>query len=108
MDYPNQRRIKIWGRARVVDDDAELMARLADADYDGVPEQAVVFEIAAWDVNCPQHITPRFAEDQVAEITAPLKQRIAELEAELETLRPEAAIRRRRNDSSLDIVFNTK
>ncbi len=88
MDYPNRRRIKIWGRARVVDDDTELLARLADADYDGVPEQAVVFEITAWDVNCPQHITPRFTEDQVAEITAPLQQRIKELEAELETLRP--------------------
>ena len=87
MDYPNRRRIKIWGRARVVDDDADLLARLTDADYDGVPEQAVVFEIAAWDVNCPQHITPRFTEAQVAEITAPLNQRIAELEAALEIKR---------------------
>ncbi|MCH7615460.1 MAG: pyridoxamine 5'-phosphate oxidase family protein, partial [Nitrospinae bacterium] len=59
MDYPNRRRIKIWGRARVVDDDAEILARLADPDYEGVPEHAVVFEVAAWDVNCPQHITPR-------------------------------------------------
>ncbi len=82
MDYPNRRRIKIWGRARVVDDDADLLARLNDADYDGVPEQAVVFEITAWDVNCPQHITPRFTEAEVAEITAPLQQRIAELEAD--------------------------
>ena len=87
MDYPNRRRIKIWGRARVVDDDADLLARLTDADYDGVPEQAVVFEITAWDVNCPQHITPRFTETQVAEITAPLKQRITELEAERDALR---------------------
>ena len=86
MDYPNRRRIKIWGRARVVDDDADLLARLVDADYDGVPEQAVVFEITAWDVNCPQHITPRFTEDEVAEIVAPVKQRIAELEAERDAL----------------------
>ncbi len=83
MDYPNRRRIKIWGRARVVADDPELMARLADSDYDGVPEQAVVFEIAAWDVNCPQHITPRYSEAEVGEIIAPLKQRIAELEAQV-------------------------
>ena len=82
MDYPNRRRIKIWGRARVVDDDADLLARLTDTDYVGVPERAVVFEIAAWDVNCPQHITPRFTEAQVAEITAPLQRRIAELEAD--------------------------
>ncbi len=87
MDYPGRRRIKIWGRARVVDDDADLLARLANADYDGVPEQAVVFEITAWDVNCPQHITPRFTEDEVAEFVAPLKRRIAELEAERDALR---------------------
>ena len=87
MDYPNRRRIKIWGRARVDDGDADLVARLTDADYDGVPEQAVVFEIAAWDVNCPQHITPRFTEAQVAGIIAPLKQRIIELEAERDALR---------------------
>jgi len=87
MDYPNRRRIKIWGSARVVDDDADLLARLTDADYDGVGEQVVVFEIAAWDVNCPQHITPRFTKAQVAGIIAPLKQRIIELEAERDALR---------------------
>ncbi len=85
MDYPNRRRIKIWGRARVIDDDAEILARLADPDYEGVPEQAVVFEVAAWDVNCPQHITPRFTEQEVAEIVAPLKRRIVELEARLQS-----------------------
>ena len=82
MDYPNRRRIKIWGRARVTED-SELMARLTDADYDAVPEQAVVFEITAWDVNCPQHITPRFTEAEVGEIVAPLKRRIEELESRL-------------------------
>ena len=84
MDYPNRRRIKIWGRARVVEDDADLLARLAEPAYGAVPEQAIVFEITAWDVNCPQHITPRFTEAQVAEIVAPLKRRIAELEAQLD------------------------
>ena len=80
MDYPNRRRIKIWGVARV-SDDPELMARLSDADYDAVPEQAIVFEVAAWDVNCPQHITPRYTEAEVGTIVAPLKRRIAELES---------------------------
>jgi predicted pyridoxine 5'-phosphate oxidase superfamily flavin-nucleotide-binding protein len=83
MDYPNRRRVKIWGRARVVDDDPELLARLADDNYRGVPEQAVFFEVAAWDVNCPQHITPRFSQAEVAEIVAPLEARIRELEAQL-------------------------
>jgi predicted pyridoxine 5'-phosphate oxidase superfamily flavin-nucleotide-binding protein len=82
MDYPNRRRIKLWGRARVSDDKA-LLADLFDADYKATPEQAVIFEIAAWDVNCPQHITPRYTETQVAEIVERLTQRVAELEAKL-------------------------
>ena len=83
MDYPNRRRIKIWGRARVIDDDVEILARLADPDYKGVPEQAVVFEVVGWDVNCPQHITPRFTKQELVEIVVPLEQRIIELEAQL-------------------------
>ena len=79
MDYPNRRRIKIWGEARV-SADPELMARLTDADYDAIPEQAIVFEVTAWDVNCPQHIAPRYTEAEVEKIVAPLKRRIAELE----------------------------
>ena len=82
MDYPSRSRVKIWGRARV-SDDPKLIARLSDADYNGRPEQAIVFEITAWDINCPQHITPRFNEAEVAEIVAPLKRRIAELEAQV-------------------------
>ncbi len=84
MDYANRRRIKIWGTARMVEDDAELIRRLTDADYvEGTPERAVLFEIAAWDVNCPQHITPRFTEADVARAVQPLYDRIRELEAEL-------------------------
>ena len=66
MDYPNQRRVKIWGRAEFVEDDAELLARLVDADYAGRPERALVFHVEAWDVNCPQHITPRFTVEELA------------------------------------------
>jgi len=84
MDYANRSRIKIWGRARVVDN-PEQMKRLTDTDYSGVPEQAIYFEVDAWDVNCPQHITPRFTEGQVLEIVEPLKHRIAELEAQINT-----------------------
>ncbi len=87
MDYANRRRVKIWGRARVVADDSELMARLADAGYAARPEQAILFHLEAWDVNCPQHITRRYTEDDVAAVLAPLQQRIDALEAELATLR---------------------
>ena len=84
MDYANRRRIKIWGTARMVEDDEELIRRLTDADYaEGTPERAVLFEITAWDVNCPQHITPRFTEADVARAVQPLHDRIRELEAEL-------------------------
>ncbi len=80
MDYPNRRRIKIWGRARVIDDDPELLYRLADSAYNARPERVIVFEIEAWDVNCPQHITPRYTEDEITAVVLPLRRRIAELE----------------------------
>jgi predicted pyridoxine 5'-phosphate oxidase superfamily flavin-nucleotide-binding protein len=84
MDYANRRRVKIWGTARMVEDDAALIQRLTDADYpDGKPERAVVFTITAWDVNCPQHITPRFTEADIARAVQPLHDRIRELEAAL-------------------------
>jgi uncharacterized protein len=79
MDYPNRYRIKIWGRARVVDDDPALLDKLA-LGAGGRPEQAIVFEITGWDRNCPQFITPRFTEAEVNDIIAPLHARIAELE----------------------------
>ncbi|MCG8546170.1 MAG: pyridoxamine 5'-phosphate oxidase family protein, partial [Alphaproteobacteria bacterium] len=82
MDYPNRRRIKIWGRARIVEDDPQLLNRLAD-DESGTPEHAVVFDITGWDVNCPKFITPRFTESEVNDLVRPLRQRIAELEAAL-------------------------
>ena len=91
MDYPNRRRVKIWGRARVVEDDPALLEALAVAAYPaGKPERAILFTIDAWDVNCPQHIVPRLSPDQVNEIVEPLRRRIAELEAELAALKGEA------------------
>jgi len=88
MDYPNRRRIKIWGRAEVVENDAELLRRLTDADYDGRPERAFLFHVEAWDVNCQQHITPRFTEEEIEPALRELERRnealqarVAELEA---------------------------
>ena len=86
MDYAGRRRIKVWGRARFVDDDPELLARLADPAYPAGPERAILFEIAAWDVNCPQHITPRYTEAVIAQVVAKLQARIAELEAQVAAL----------------------
>ncbi len=86
MDYPNRRRIKIWGRARVVGDDQALLDSLADDGYKARPDQAILFEITAWDVNCPQHITPRYTEAETAAATHALRARIADLESENQAL----------------------
>lgn len=67
MDYPGQRRLKIWGRARLIDEDAEpaLVARLESPSYRAPVERGVVITVEAFDWNCPKHITPRFTEHQV-------------------------------------------
>jgi uncharacterized protein len=86
MDYAQQQRIKIWGRARVVEDDKALIASLHAPDYAGKPEAAILFTIEAWDANCRQHIPQLFAAADVAEAVGRLQTRIAELEAELARL----------------------
>lgn len=65
MDYPNRKRIKIWGTARFVEDDPALLERLVRPDYPGRPERAILFHVEAWDVNCPQHITPRYKIEEI-------------------------------------------
>ena len=87
IDYANRRRVKVWARARVVEDDPALIARLADPGYDAAPERAILFTIEAWDANCPQHITRRYTETDVAGAVRRLQDRIAALEAEVEALR---------------------
>ena len=87
IDYANRRRVKIWGRARVVEDDPFLLERLADPDYPGGPERAILLTVEAWDVNCPQHITPRFTAEDLAPGIGQLKARIQELEAEVARLK---------------------
>jgi predicted pyridoxine 5'-phosphate oxidase superfamily flavin-nucleotide-binding protein len=90
LNFARQRRIKLWGRAGVVENDPALLARLSDAGYRARPERALLFTIEAWDVNCSQHITARFTEDDVAQATAPLLERVARLETENARLRAAA------------------
>jgi predicted pyridoxine 5'-phosphate oxidase superfamily flavin-nucleotide-binding protein len=92
LDFARRRRIKIWGRARVVEDDPALLARLSDAGYRARPERAILFTVEAWDANCSQHITARFTEAEVAQATAVLTQRLAALEAENARLRAASAL----------------
>lgn len=83
MDYAHRRRVKIWGEARIVDDDPALTAGLMPKGYKARPEQVVLFRITAWDTNCPQHIPQKFDAADVATALASRDARIAELEAEL-------------------------
>ena len=87
LDFARQRRIKLWGRARVVEDDPALLARLIDPGYRARPERAILFTVEAWDVNCSQHITARYSEEEVAAAVSGLRDRIVALEAENAELR---------------------
>ena len=80
MDYANGQRIKLWGTARVVEDDPALLARLRDPVYPGKAERAILFSVEAWDANCQQHIHQRFSQRQIAPVIEKLQERIRELE----------------------------
>jgi hypothetical protein len=86
IDYAHRRRIKIWGEARVVEDDPELVRSLMSEGYKATPEQAIVFTISAWDANCPQHIPKRFEAADVAAALAERDQKIEELTRRLKDL----------------------
>ncbi|WP_128928040.1 pyridoxamine 5'-phosphate oxidase family protein [Bradyrhizobium guangxiense] len=92
MDYAHRRRVKIWGEARIVEDDEALTTSLMPKGYRARPEQVVLFKIAAWDTNCPQHIPQKFDAADVAAALAARDARIAELEAEVAALKGEKAV----------------
>ena len=91
MDYAHGRRVKIWGEAKVIDDDPALLDALMPKGYKARPEQVIVFKIATWDTNCPQHIPQKFDAADVAQALAVRDARIAELEAELARVKKEQA-----------------
>lgn len=92
MDYANRQRVKLWGTARVVENDPALLDKLRDPAYPGKVERAILFTIAAWDVNCSQHIHERYSKRQVASVIEQQQHRIAELEAEVARLRSNSAL----------------
>jgi uncharacterized protein len=87
MDYAHRQRIKIWGTARVIEGDAGLEQRLTPKDYRARAEQVILFEVEAWDSNCPQHIPQMFHADDVRQAIEERDARIARLEQELAALR---------------------
>ena len=66
MDYPNRKRVKIWGTSKIIDDDQDLVKQLVVPGYNGIPERAYIIHIEAWDINCPKHITPRYTLEEIA------------------------------------------
>lgn len=85
MDYPNQQRLKLWGRAHLIDaaQDPELLSQLHDPAYPARPERAVIITIDAFDWNCPRHIPRRYTADEAIEEIATLRRENAALRAKL-------------------------
>ena len=89
MDYPNRRRLKIWGRAKLIDaaDDPDLVRGLHVEGYDARPERAVVITVEAFDWNCPQHIPQRLTAEEFEDALAPVREELAQLRDENDRLR---------------------
>lgn len=89
MDYPNRSRLKILGHAEISEgaEAQPLIEELSSVDVRQQVERAITIRVEAFDWNCQQHITPRYTEEQVVEVIAPLRQRLAELEGENKRLR---------------------
>jgi uncharacterized protein len=87
IDYGSRQRVKLWGTARVVENDADLVERLMPKGYRAKAEQVIIFHVDAWDANCPQHIPLRFEAAEVAKMIETKDARIKALEAELSVLR---------------------
>ncbi len=87
IDYAHRKRVKVWGEARVIEDDSVLTTQLMPKGYKARPSQVILFKVLAWDANCPQHIPQRLDAADVASALAGRDRRIAELEAQVALLR---------------------
>lgn len=83
IDYMYQRRVKIWGTAKVVEGDSALERQLMPPRYKARAEQVIIFNVETWSANCPQHIPQRFEAEDVVRVLAEKDARILELEAKL-------------------------
>jgi predicted pyridoxine 5'-phosphate oxidase superfamily flavin-nucleotide-binding protein len=94
IDFSRRQRIKLWGRARVVENDDALVAKLFDEGYKARPERVILFTIQAWNENCSQHITARLSEVEIEGLLGTVQERYAALQAENVRLRALLAERR--------------
>lgn len=85
MDYPNRRRLKLWGRVRIVheSEEPELVSQLAVPSYRARVERGIVIDVKAIEWNCPQHITPRYSKAELSHLINPFLDEIAALKAQL-------------------------
>ena len=106
MDYAQRRRLKLWGRARLVDvrDDAALVEQLEVPSYRARVERAVIITVEAFDWNCPQHITPRYTDTEIEAATANLRGEVARLRAEVDRLRTQPAVPEALGEGPLALV----
>jgi hypothetical protein len=93
IDFSRRQRIKLWGRARVVEDDDALIQKLFDQGYKTRPERVILFTIEAWNANCSQHITARLSAPEIEQLFASIQERIGVLQAENARLRGALAAR---------------
>jgi uncharacterized protein len=93
IDFARRQRIKLWGRARVIEDDDALIEKVFDQGYKAKPERVILFTIEAWNVNCSQHITARLSEPEIEGLFATVQQQMAALQADNARLRAALAER---------------
>src|SRR3954447_3772261 len=87
IDFSRRQRIKLWGRARVVENEDALVEKLFDQGYKARPERVILFTIEAWNANCSQHITARLSEPEIEQMLGTVQERYAALQAENTRLR---------------------
>jgi predicted pyridoxine 5'-phosphate oxidase superfamily flavin-nucleotide-binding protein len=97
LDSSRRQRVKLWGRARVIEGDVALVERLFDHGYRVRPERAILFTVEAWDVNCSSHIVTRFTEADIEAAFAAIKEKIAALQEENARLRAALVPRDKQN-----------
>ena len=87
MDYANSQRVKLGGTGKVIENSPDQLKPLRDPTYPGNAERAILFTLEAWDINCSQHIHPRFSQRQIAPVIEQLQHRVRDLETELAAIR---------------------
>lgn len=99
VDYPRQLRLKILGQVEIFEGDKakDWLAKVGNPDYKAVTERVYVIHVEAFDWNCQQHIVPRFTEEEIREVLAPLEQQMEELQQNNQELREQLAEFRRKN-----------